>query len=173
MKQPRSAGPCAGDGPSCAPAAPPLPSREPVGRTHPGCCPSAVLLPGGRCPRPAVVQDEQQQAARMCYLNTRGRWPRSRCPDVWLLRGAGTSLSAAVDTSIISSVAAFHMPALVTAGLFNFHFSEVFNLSAVGFYSLKPKPRSPALIFAPLGLKQGSYLNRPLYLCRIRGRIRS
>lgn len=139
--------------------------------------PALVVVPA-QCPGAAALglrlcRMNSRQAARMCYLNTCGQWPRSRCPDVWLLRGAGTSLSAAVDTSIISSVAAFHMPTLVTAGLFNFHFSEVFNLSAVGFYSLKPKPRSPALIFAPLGLKHGSYLNRPLYLCRIRGRIRS
>lgn len=40
------------------------------------------------------------------------------------------------------------MPTLVTAGLFNFHFSEVFNLSAVGFYSLKTKPQSPYLDFS-------------------------
>lgn len=60
----------------------------------------------------------------------------------------GTSLSAAVDTSIISSVAAFHMPTLVSAGLFNFHFSKVLNLSAVGFCSLKTKLQIPLFFSA-------------------------
>lgn len=55
-----------------------------------------------------------------------------------------------VDTSIISLVAVFHMPTLVTPGLFNFRFSEVFNLSAVGFCSLKTKCQSLYLDFCSL-----------------------
>lgn len=65
-----------------------------------------------------------------------------------VLQDDGTSLSAAVDTSIISSVAAFHMPTLVSAGLFNFHFSKVVNLSAVGFCSLKTKLHIPLFFSA-------------------------
>jgi len=42
------------------------------------------------------------------------------------------------------------MPTLVTAGLFNFHFSEVLNLSAVCFYSLKTKSQSPYLDFCSI-----------------------
>lgn len=73
-----------------------------------------------------------------------------QAPDVWLLWGAGSSLCAVADNSIISSVAAFHMPALVTAALFNFHCSEVFNLSVVSFCFVKIKCQSPYLDFYPL-----------------------
>lgn len=73
-----------------------------------------------------------------------------QAPDVGLLWDAGSSLCAVADNSIISSVAAFHMPALVTAALFNFHCSEVFNLSVVSFCFVKIKCQSPYLDFYPL-----------------------
>lgn len=55
------------------------------------------------------------------------------------------------DNSIISSVAAFQMPALVTAGLFNFHYSGVFNLSAVSFCFVEIKCPSSHLDFNSVG----------------------
>lgn len=71
-------------------------------------------------------------------------FPVSRCVAAL---GSGTSLCSVADNSVISSVAAFQMPTLVTAGLFNFHYSEVFNLSAVSFCSVEIKCPSPHLDF--------------------------
>lgn len=66
---------------------------------------------------------------------------------MWLLWDAETSLCAVVDNSIISLVAAFHTPTHVTAGLFNFHYSEVFNLSPASFCFVKIKCQSLYLDF--------------------------
>lgn len=92
----------------------------------------------------------------MCYLSIGCCWLCSQSPDVWLLWDAGTSLCAVVDNSILSLVAAFHMPTLMTAGLFNFHYSEVFNLSAVSFCFVKIKCLSPYLDF--YSLRAGAWI---------------
>lgn len=73
-----------------------------------------------------------QKGSKNVLLKHRLLWLCSQSPDVWLFLDAGTSLSAVVDNTIINLVATFHMPTLETAGLFNFHCSEVFICQLLG-----------------------------------------